>query len=74
MKPSTETLIKISLAVLAYYEYERKNIPLVIIFVGLMVLFQPLAGIPPGRQMWNFFDVVVAVGLLIMVFIRPAKN
>ena len=58
----------VGFAILAYYEYERQNMPLVIVFVGLMVLFQPLATIPLGRQVWNFVDVLVAVGLVISVF------
>jgi hypothetical protein len=58
----------VGFAILAYYEYERQNIPMVIVFVGLMVLFQPLATIPLGRQVWNFVDVLVAVGLVVSVF------
>ncbi len=58
----------VGFAILAYYEYERQNMPLVIVFVGLMVLFQPLATIPLGRQVWNVVDVLVAVGLVVSVF------
>lgn len=97
MKPTTENLTKIGLAILmliclfelpygyyqlfrflfvvafailAYYEYERKNIPLVIVYLGLAVLFQPLATIPLGRQLWMIVDVVVAVGLVVSIFIQ----
>ncbi|MEI7726091.1 MAG: DUF6804 family protein [Bacteroidota bacterium] len=97
MKPTTENLTKIGLAILmliclfelpygyyqlfrflfvvafailAYYEYERKNIPLVIVYLGLAVLFQPLATIPLGRQLWMIVDVVVAVGLVMSIFIQ----
>jgi hypothetical protein len=52
----------VGFAILAYYEYERKNIALVIVYVGLVLLFQPIAKIPMGRQVWNIVDVVVAVG------------
>jgi uncharacterized membrane protein len=64
----------VGFAILAYYEYERKNIPMVIVFVGLMVLFQPLAIIPPGRQVWVIVDVAVAVGLVITVFVRKHQT
>jgi hypothetical protein len=64
----------VGFAILTYYEYERQNIPLVIVFVGLMVLFQPLANIPLGRQAWIFVDVVVAAGLVVMVFVRNNKT
>jgi hypothetical protein len=60
----------VGFAILAYYEYERKNIPMVIIFVALAVLFQPLAKISLGRQIWNIVDVIVAVGLIITMFMR----
>ena len=64
----------VGFAILAYFEYERKNIPMVIVFVGLMVLFQPLATIPLGRQVWNVVDVVVAVGLAVTVCVTKAQK
>ena len=64
----------VGFAILAYYEYERQNIPVVIVFVGLMVLFQPLAKIPLGRQVWNVVDVVVAVGLVVSIFQKNSKS
>ena len=66
-------LFVVGFAILAYYEYERKNIPLVIVYVALMVLFQPLATIPLGRQLWMIVDVVVAVGLIVSVFLTKNK-
>lgn len=64
----------VGFAILAYHEYERNNIPLVIVFVGLMILFQPLAKIPMGRQVWNVADVIVAVGLVMTVFVKKSNN
>ena len=64
----------VGFAILAYYEYERKNIPLVIVFLGLAVLFQPLATIPLGRQVWIIVDVVVAVGLVGSGFMQKTKS
>lgn len=63
-------LFVVGFAILAYYEYEIKNIPLVIVYLGLAVLFQPLATIPLGRQAWMIVDVVVAVGLVVSIFIQ----
>jgi hypothetical protein len=60
----------VGFAILVYYEYERKNIPLVIIYLGLAVLFQPLEGIPLGRPVWMVVDVIVAVCLVISIFVR----
>jgi hypothetical protein len=64
----------VGFAVLAYYEYERKNIPLVIVFVGLALLFQPLVKVAMGRQAWNIVDVVVAVGLIVTIFLQKQKG
>lgn len=63
----------IGFAIIAYYEYERKNIPLVIVFVGLVLLFQPMAKVPLGRQVWNIVDVIIAVGLIVSLFVRKQK-
>ncbi len=64
----------VGFAILAYYEYERKNIPLVIVFVGLVLLFQPIAKVALGRQAWMVVDVVVAAGLILTVFVRKQKK
>jgi len=45
-----KVIAMIGFAILAYYEYERKDIPLVIGLVALALLFQPLAKVPLGRQ------------------------
>ncbi|MDP1621747.1 MAG: hypothetical protein Q8M08_05345 [Bacteroidales bacterium] len=67
-------LFVVGFAILAYYEYEKKNIPMVIVYMGLAVLFQPLAKIPLGRQLWMVVDVTVAVGLVLSVFIKKIKS
>jgi hypothetical protein len=64
----------VGFAILAYYEYERKNIPMVIVFVGLVLLFQPIAKVTLGRQVWNIVDVVVAVGLIGTIFLQKFKS
>jgi hypothetical protein len=60
----------VGFAILAYYEYERKLIPLVILFVGFALLFQPFAKVPLGRHQWIIVDVVVAAGLVVSIFIQ----
>jgi hypothetical protein len=64
----------VGFAILAYYEYERKNILLVIVYLGFILLFQPLAKIPLGRQVWILVDVVVAVGLVVSIFLQKSKS
>lgn len=61
-------------AILTYHEYERKNIPMAVVYVSLAVLFQPLEGFPLGRQVWNIVDVLVAVGLVVTIFIDRQKD
>ena len=61
-------------AILAYYEYERKRIPLVIVFVALALLFQPFSKVPFGRQVWIIIDVVVAAGLVVSVFVKKQQD
>ena len=58
----------VGFAILAWYAYERKNILLVIVFVALALLFQPLEKVALGRSVWMVVDVVVAVGLIGSMF------
>jgi hypothetical protein len=60
----------VGFAILAYNEYERKNVPMAIVYIGLVLLFQPIVKVPLGRQVWNIVDVVVAVGLGVSVFVQ----
>jgi hypothetical protein len=64
----------IGFSILAYYEYERKNIPLVIVFVGLVLLFQPMVKVSLGREVWNIVDVVVAAGLIGSLLVYRKKH
>jgi hypothetical protein len=45
-----------------------------IIYGGLALLFQPLFKITLGRQMWYIVDVVVGIGLLISIFMKPKES
>lgn len=101
MKISTETLVRIALAILlllclfnmpygyyqllrfvavvgfailAYYEFERKNVPKTFVFVGLAFLFQPLLKVSLGREIWQIVDVLTAAGLLVTVFLQNKKS
>jgi hypothetical protein len=64
----------VGFAILAYYEYERKRIPLVILFVGLALLFQPFSKVPLGRHQWIIIDVIVAAGLVLTIFLGIHKK
>ena len=64
----------VGFAILAYYQYERKNIPLVIMFIALALLFQPLEKVPLGRQAWIIVDLAIAVGLVVSLFVKKSKS
>ena len=64
----------IGFAVLAYYSNSKGRQIEMIIFCGLALLFQPIFKIPLGRQIWNIVDVIVGVGVLLSIFIRPQNK
>ena len=59
--------------ILAYQANQQGRKTEMIIYGGLALLFQPFFKIALGRQIWNIVDVIVGVGLLITIFIKP-KN
>lgn len=64
----------IGFAILAYKVYEQGRQTEMIIYGGLALLFQPFFKISFGRQMWNVVDVVVAIGLLLSIFMKPKES
>ncbi len=52
---------------LAIQSYNLKFNAMVFIYVVLAILFQPFEKIALGREVWNVFDVIVGVGLLLSV-------
>ena len=63
----------IGFAILAYQANEKGKQTEMIICCGLALLFQPFFKVALGRQIWNIMDVVVAVGLILSLFIKPQK-
>jgi len=64
----------IGFAILAYQANQQGRQTEMIIYGGLALLFQPFFKIAFGRQMWNIVDVVVGIGLLISIFMKPKKS
>ena len=64
----------VGFAILAYKANEQGQKTEAIIYVCLAILFQPLIKIALGREIWNVADVIVGVGLIISIFIRPSNN
>jgi hypothetical protein len=64
----------IGFVILAYQAQKQGRQTEMIIFGGLALLFQPFFKIALGRQMWNIVDVVVGIGLLISIFLKPNES
>lgn len=64
----------VGFAILAYKANDQGQKTEAIIYVCLAILFQPLIKIALGREIWNVADVIVGVGLIISIFIRPSNN
>ncbi len=64
----------IGFAVIAYHANQQGRQTEMIIYGGLALLFQPFFKIALGRQMWNIVDVVVGIGLIISIFMKPKES
>lgn len=64
----------VGFAILAYQAHEQNRQTEMIIYGGLALLFQPFLKIALGRQMWNVVDVIVGIGLLISIFMKPKES
>lgn len=64
----------IGFAILAYQANQQGRQTEMIIYGGLALLFQPFFKIALGREIWNIVDVVVGIGLLISLFMKPKES
>ena len=64
----------IGFAILAFQANQQGRQTEMIIYGGLALLFQPFFKIALGRQMWNIVDVVVGIGLLISILMKPKES
>ena len=64
----------IILACMAFCFYQEKKMPLCVLSGSLALLFQPFFKIVLDRTMWNFIDVVVAIGLVILWYMDYRKE
>jgi hypothetical protein len=63
----------IGFAILAYQATQNGRQAEIIIYIGLALLFQPFFKIALGREIWNLVDIVVGIGLLVSLFMKPRK-
>ena len=59
---------------MAYQYYQRHKTLATWVFGILAMLFQPMYKIALGRTMWNIVDVIVAIGLIILLFFERNKQ
>lgn len=64
----------IGFTVLAYQANQQGRQTEMIIYGGLALLFQPFFKIALGREIWNIVDVIVGIGLLISIFMKPKES
>jgi hypothetical protein len=64
----------IGFAILAYQANQQNKQTEMIVYGALALLFQPLFKIALGREIWNIVDVIVGIGLLISIFLKPKAN
>ena len=62
------TIVSFGFAYLAYQYYSKGFSREAIIFLCLLILFQPLFKISLGRTIWIIVDIVIATCLLIHLF------
>lgn len=58
---------------LAYFSNQQNYKVETIIYIALALLFQPFIKVALGRTVWNIVDVIVSVGLIISLFVKPKK-
>lgn len=67
-------LSMLAFAWFAYLEVTRDRKVLMIVWIALAVLFQPMLKIALGRELWNVVDVIIAIGLVGSIFIPLPKK
>lgn len=67
-------LAMIGFGLLAYRANQKGNLTMVVTYIVLAILFQPIFKIALGRFLWNVVDVIVAIGLIISIYINPKIN
>jgi hypothetical protein len=64
----------VGFSILAYQAIQQNSQTEMIVYGALALLFQPFFKIALGREIWNIVDVVVGIGLLISIFMKPKES
>lgn len=61
----------VGFAFLAYQANQQGSQTEMIVYGALALLFQPFFKIALGRELWNIVDVIVGIGLILSLFVKP---
>lgn len=64
----------IGFVILAYQSNQQGKEIEVLIFGALALLFQPFFKIALGRQLWNIIDIIVGLGLIFSIWLKPKSQ
>ena len=64
----------VGFVILAYQATQQGRQTEAIIYSALGLLFQPFFKIALGRQIWNIVDVIVGLGLILSIWIKPKRQ
>lgn len=64
-------LALVGFGLLTYKSYDRQENVMTVVYAGLAILFQPLIKISLGRELWNIIDVIVGIGLIGTILMKP---
>lgn len=64
----------VGFAILAFQANKEGRQTEMIIYLMLALLFQPFFKIALGREFWNIIDIVIGIGLLISIFMKPKES
>ena len=57
--------------ILAYQANKDDKQIEMIIYSAFALLFQPFFKVALGRDLWNVIDVLIGIGLVISIFVKP---
>jgi hypothetical protein len=64
----------VGFVILAYQANQQGRQTETIIYGVLALLFQPIFKITLDRQIWNIVDIIVGLGLIISIWIKPKQQ
>ena len=66
----------VGFGILAYESLCIEKGNLAILYIGLVLLFQPFIKVALGRDIWNIVDMLVAIGLIksVIININESQN